>query len=256
MKNLHVTISGNVVEVDETTFGIATTAHKRNGGRKPKGARTTNESEDTQYRKQCRVAAKKLTRLIQCNFTESFTLMTLTFRRDVTFDTTDFDQCREQYTNFIKRLRANKHFQNSDLTYIAIPEFHQDNHIHFHVLCRLAVNDRDKIEAVWKNGHVDMRHVQNKAFDEIIIANYLKKDIFDLRLQGKKRYLPSQGLKKPLKLYFNDEESLHGILDAYEATHLNGYDLNDKPYGYLRHDEYYARIPEEVLRNAANNFLR
>ncbi|WP_186364698.1 hypothetical protein [Siminovitchia fortis] len=79
------------------------------------------------------------------------------------------------------------------------------------------------------------------------IADYLKKGITDQRLNGRKRYLSSQGLKQPIVLEINDSEEFYNNLYECCPTLLDSNTFNSPFSGEFKYENYYIKNTKELM---------
>lgn len=152
-----------------------------------------------------RDARNRCRRLATKNFSKAnCTFMTLTVAENED-DVLKYD---DEFKKFFKRLRR----KYGDCKYLAVREFQDRGAIHYHVLIDIPFlsgisQDKYKREAkerevarVWRHGFVDLvpiEHVDNLG---AYLVKYMTKEMDDIRLKGRKMYLCSKGLNKPLEL--------------------------------------------------------
>lgn len=194
--------------------------YNRNGGRKCKtDDSTTCNFPAEEQANQIQVLEKSISntlrtfkRLLYANFSHGYTFLTLTFdRKKCDFDLTDSTVCREKFACFWKNLkRGTKENEridkNVDMRYLGVEEFHEDDSIHYHVLCHIPSEYEHLLKKKWKYGYLDYKHALGNPFNDVpAIANYMQKGIRDPRLNnGKRRYLSSKNLNKPKLFRFYD----------------------------------------------------
>ncbi len=195
--------SGCLIEVTE--HNKLQKSYKRNGGRKPRVEQCLYNQDD-KHASEVRLHSIKNTirafkRYVFANFSDGFTMLTLTFNTDCDFDIADVSICREKFNLYWKNLSRTKALEEIDFRYLGVLEFQNNGHIHFHILCHLPQRFNAIIKTKWKHGHADLQYSKKDPLSTKKIANYLSKGIFDDRLANEKhRYLRSKGLKKPISL--------------------------------------------------------
>lgn len=200
----------------------------------------SKEDRILERRKQTvRDARNTVRRLALMNFGVGDKFLTLTFDpkkfreedlRDVVFVDSEFRR-------FV--MRFNYRFK-CKLKYIAVREFHKSGRLHFHMVCdwdkrfeseeEIREMERFLGEKVWKNGFVDikqMNHVDNVG---AYIIKYMTKDLPMEFFKGRKIYLPSKRLKRPL--IYRDYEA-EQVLQAYELERKKEVFTNSYESDYL-----------------------
>lgn len=237
--NLKIIHSGNLVELQH--YERIPTYTKARAGRRGSSMSTSvvDNSRKCVYR-----AIKQIRRLLECNFTNKYQFVTLTFNDDCDFDITDVGKCNSKFNCFKSRLRQWLD-ENSypEFQYVGVTEFQDMNHrgaVHYHLFCNLYDITKEQLEVIWKYGFVKSQYVASDAIANEKLVRYLSKQIFDPRLAGKKRYLSSHNLKKPIKL--QGMEAVEFIIEMDKQqnyTKLHG-DRKESPmFGEVFYEEYY-----------------
>ena len=120
--------------------------------------------------------------------------ITLTFAENQT----DLTYANKYFNKFIKRLTA----LYPSFQYIAVPEFQKRGAVHYHLLCNISTFVENKTLAdVWGAGFVNIQNLRKIGIKRIdlYMIKYLTKGI-DNRLFGRRRFLCSRGIKKPIIL--------------------------------------------------------
>lgn len=154
-----------------------------------------------------------LQRLVKTNEDIFKTFITLTFADNIT-DIESANKLFDVWRTYIKRLK-------SDFAYVCVPEFQKRGAVHYHLLTNINYNDYSLLSQEerniwhkesktwqigrdvkgWKYGHnmaKDMKDINVIGY----ITKYMTKDI-DNRLWGKKRYLYSYNLQRPIERLIN-----------------------------------------------------
>lgn len=231
MRELQVTITHTPTVTTAIERYVSGEPYIRNGGRKKKGYELNNTEDCVQAEeiKRCSIANSKRTfkGIIHANYKSNFCMLTLTFKADCDFDTTDFKACRQKFNLFWKSLKRCKKLAGIDFRYIGAIEFQQNGNIHFHILCRIPQEFKQLLKSKWKYGGLHYSSEHGSAEDTPKIASYLNKGIHDDRLPlGKKRFLGGYGLERPVVLKFNNRKIIDfliqrngKILTTYESEH-------------------------------------
>ena len=240
-----VVVSSNVIEVYEYEKHCWY-EFKGQGGRLPKGEGESERIEENR-KLTTRRAREKIRRLALCNFdAETSRFLTLTFRDGSVDDVTNVEQCNKEFKKFIQRLKYNY----GDFKYIAVIEFQDKNKrgaVHYHIMYDLPYIKRSKLIELWGNGSVDIRkmyHVDNLG---AYLTSYMLKDIGDHRLRGKKCYLTSKNLDKPILLRGQEILDVERIyqLDKKEIVFTNSYE--SEHHGLITYKEYNIKRATNTL---------
>jgi rep protein len=133
-------------------------------------------------------------RIIDCNFDDKSTFLTLTFRKNIQ----DIERANREFTLFIKRLK--RYLKNQQLKYIATWELQQRGAIHYHlVLFSVPYIKNDKLSELWGNGFIKINKIKETVKTEAVgvyITKYFVKDL-DKKANQKKAYFSSRNLIKP-----------------------------------------------------------
>ena len=221
------------------------------------GGRTTStacsDNSDAYRKTSINRARKNIRRLLECNFPDDYAFITFTFGNQDDFDTTNVDTCNKLFSDFKKRLvyYLNK-YGLPHLKYLGVTEF-QDNRggtVHYHLICNLTGIPKSHLEELWGYGTVHIDIVDSKPLDNEKISYYLKKGIDDPRLSGKKKYLRSKCLLRPIKLEVFDLSSLRDILESSGSIPLSQETYNSPLFGDVRYETFYTLNTEELMKYA------
>lgn len=161
-------------------------------------------------------AKRRIHQLIDTNFSEKFTLLTLTFRENIT----QLDIANEVFTNFIRRLKyylkTNCDQNAFSLQYLCVIETQTRGAIHYHVLTNIprdtsfsdiikiwnsSINVQKKI--LIKGGSVHIDYSSGEQSDGEHVSKYLGKYLLTANVNpifcGKKIYFSSRNLKQPVR---------------------------------------------------------
>jgi len=164
-------------------------------------------------------ARKNVRLLLQANaqaFTKSngtyfrSIFITLTFAENIK----NLKQANRRFTRFIKRLNyAVFNTKNSNIRYLAVPEFQLRGAVHYHVIffnLPFEHSLHSFISKVWKTGFVWIETIKNTDHLTNYVSKYFTKKSQDSRLKGQKAYFGSRGLRQPL--LFRGSSSIQQIL--------------------------------------------
>lgn len=166
--------------------------------------------------KSLRRAKNEIRRLINANSDILDKFITLTFAKNET----DLDYCNYEFNKFIKRLK----YQYGDIEYIVVIEFQERGAVHYHLLSNLGYVRNSTLKEIWGNGFVKINRIDRVDNLGAYVTKYMQKDINDERLQGRKSYFRSKGLKQPI-VYTQKKEVenlavslLHDLQPVYKNT--------------------------------------
>jgi len=148
----------------------------------------------------------KLQRLINSNAyisKASPKLLTLTYKQNQT----NLQLSKSDFNDFLQRLNYQT---NSQLKYIAVPEFQKRGAVHFHtILLNVPYLPQDKIYSCWGKGFIKINRIDRINNVGVYMSKYLSKSPSSF---NKKSYLSSQGLNFPIIDY--NESSNRVIYNA------------------------------------------
>lgn len=167
------------------------------------------KEEDKKYVRRKRnimVTKRKLRRLISANVgqhrhTDKF--VTLTFKGD--------PPTREKVCYKFKEFMRKMYKLYGKFEYIAVIEIGAVNgRLHIHMITfGLKYIKRDDLESIWKHGFIDIKKIHEINDVENYILKYIEKTLEgDYIGKGQRFYFPSQGLKKPIESYHEDDSFL------------------------------------------------
>lgn len=193
------------------------------------------EDRKNERRKQTVRDARNTTRrLALMNFNSGDKFITLTFKENIT----DINFADNEFKKFIKRFKHR--FKLDSLKYIAVREFQKRGAIHYHMLCDWKENllfedvireyERLLGEKIWKHGFVDIKQLDYVDNVGAYIIKYMTKNVAIEFFKGKKIYLCSKGLERPL--VFRDYEAQQ-IIDQYNLSEKKEVFTNSYESEYL-----------------------
>lgn len=223
--------SGNVVEVFQYLHPIRS-GHKLVVDDEKIRKRVNNtETIKDNLRRSVGRTKQNLRNLINCNFDENTSFLTLTFAENIR----DVDQANYEFKKFKQKLERIYKRNNKLLKYVTVIEF-QDGKtyvdkygnvckgtgrgaVHYHILLFDApyINWKE-ISSKWANGFICINKCDDIDNMGAYLSKYMTKENDDSRLTGKKRYFASyKTLKKPriYKLDINFD-----ITSIYDSRHI------------------------------------
>lgn len=146
----------------------------------------------------------------------------------------ELPEANKHYATFIRKLKnfLRKRNQETDIKYIAVPEFQQRGAVHYHVIyfnLPYIPNIYDVFNKLWGHGYVIFRKIK-----DFLPEKYLTKDMtkhFSLGT-GTKRYFCSKGLIKPKIEVFTQPPKLKNkkLLSYRKKEYLN-FTVETETYG-------------------------
>lgn len=161
------------------------------------------DRSDKRRQQTVRDARNTVRRLALTNFTSEAKFITLTFKENVR----DISYADNEFKKFIKRLKYR--FSIDSLKYIAVREFQKRGAIHYHMICDwdLDLVNEEEIRYyerllgtdIWGHGFVDIKPIDHVDNVGAYIIKYMTKNVAVEFFKGKKIYLPSKGLDRPME---------------------------------------------------------
>lgn len=245
MKRITNTIieSGNFTE--ETRYAqprIKVEYSTRNSRPIQRTTRTESEDYDQHKRENFYVAMKTVRRLIECNFPESYSRITLTFRKPIT----ELTEANRYFKRFIERVRyqIKKTPQHKPFQYIQVAEI-QDNReedvIHFHLVTNFTEDNEVKLlQEQWQdNGFIYAETADSTPDNNAATTTYLLKNAYDERLKGN-LYNTSRNLKKPIVKEFSNYQEAQKELESINLFCLQSAEFEKPGQGMIRTAQYYS----------------
>lgn len=183
--------------------------------------------------------------------------ITFTFKENVT----DLDYANKEFRNFIRRFSYSIRGKMTFLKYLSVVEFQERGAIHFHVVFfNLPFVDKiyDKVLKMWRDGVGEgSTYIESVYSNQGIVkylSDYLTKSVEGGRLQARKSYFASKGLKKPIIINFEElvnliknkiPAELKGRPYEYESEFLK--DVNGVEYNLVNNLEIVEFIHKEIV---------
>ncbi len=168
-------------------------------GPKSKRDKKTKASRQAQKNLNNKNAQKKVARLLNANFTNKDTWLTLTYDNEHLPET--IEQAKKNMTNYIRRVKRYCKKNNlPDLKYIYVTEYKDgdiNKRVHHHIVFNLQ--NRDMAEKLWNGGgRTQARRLQPDIDGLEGMARYITKQKKDTKTSTNyKSYTPSRNLKQP-----------------------------------------------------------
>jgi len=153
---------------------------------------------DKRRRDNLRCARQRLRRIVSTNVSawgQVPKFVTYTFSRNVT----DLSEANRLWNLFSKRFS----YEFGSQPYLTVVEFQKRGAVHYHTLyfgLPFTQNLKARLSGIWGHGFVHVKgiaHVHNVSH---YVTKYLQKDLVDSRLNGRKAFFCSRGLKRPVEL--------------------------------------------------------
>lgn len=151
-----------------------------------KNSQTSNDRSEYSLKR----AKNEIRRLINANSDIFDKFITLTFAKNET----NLDYCHYEYKKFIQRLK----YRYQNLEYQVVVEFQERGAVHYHLLSNLGYVRNSTLEKIWGHGFVWINRIDRVDNLGAYVTKYLRKDLNDERLKGRKCYFRSKGLKEPI----------------------------------------------------------
>ncbi|HNX10760.1 MAG TPA: hypothetical protein PKI61_01320 [bacterium] len=231
--------SGDYVEIYDFENFIKINQKRKKRRNKNKIKKDTNDEdkENEQNLKShfsLRRSRSNIIRLVNSN-PDLKVFITLTFDSHKFGDKpfTDFKECNLIFSNFIKRLKR----KYPELKYLAVPEFQSDyyhrtnirkefgGNIHYHLLSNLPFIQSEELEKIWGYGFIKINNIRQVSAVGPYVAKYIGKELFDGRLNGKKKLFYSRTLNrsKIVITYSRIKEYLNNLKSPLQLLHETTY---------------------------------
>lgn len=183
----------------------------------------------------------ELSRLIDVNFDNRTSFITITFKENIT----DIEYANAEFKKFIKRLNYRLFkTKKAKLKYIAVWELQKRGAIHYHIIFfSLPFIAHKKLKELWPLGSINVKKINVDKKENVgrYISKYFEKNLDDtktlLKYINKKRIFKSKNLKKPHVSYeFNDKFKEFNAEDVLFQKEYTGYKKVDGEY-----EEYVIR---------------
>jgi hypothetical protein len=164
---IKATISNNFVEIQQQSNPPISRPNSYGG--RCKVRYQTIEQHQANIRVSINRARLMIRRMLECNFTEQYAFVTLTFAPSNEIDVTDNKICNKLFNKFKKRLSY--YFKNNRLPefmYLGVTEFQDETRkgpIHYHIVCNLIETPTEMIQILWSYGEVNKTIVTTDAVD-------------------------------------------------------------------------------------------
>ncbi len=157
-------------------------------------------TEEQVARTNANTAQRKLEQLLACNFDDTDLVMTVTYR-DADLPASA-DVTRRHLGKVFAQMRVFRKARGlSDLKYIYVLEGrHGDHRPHAHIIINAVGDDLELLKSLWVWGDdIQINYVRERGYDGW--AGYLTKERREASLNGKKQFVGSRNLERPVTHY-------------------------------------------------------
>lgn len=158
-------------------------------------------TEEQIQRTNANTAQRKLEQLMACNFDENDLVLTVTYRDADLPDSADVT--RKHLGKVFAQMRAYRKARGlPDLKYIYVLEGrHGDHRPHAHIIINATTGgDLELMRSLWIWGDdIQLNYIRERGYDGW--AGYLTKERREASLNGKKQFVPSRNLDRPVTTY-------------------------------------------------------
>ena len=157
-------------------------------------------TEEQVQRTNANTAQRKLEQLIACNFADNDLVLTVTYRDADLPDSADVT--RKHLGKVFSQIRAYRKARDlPELKYIYILEGrHGDHRPHAHIIINAAGGDLELMRSLWIWGDdIQLNYIRERGYDGW--AGYLTKERREASLNGKKQFVGSRNLDRPVTTY-------------------------------------------------------
>lgn len=157
-------------------------------------------TEEQIQRTNANTAQRKLEMLMATNFDEGDLVLTVTYRDADLPDSADVT--RKHLGKVFAQMRAYRKARGlPDLKYIYVLEGrHGDHRPHAHIIINAAGGDLDLMRSLWVWGDdIQLNYIRERGYDGW--AGYLTKERREASLNGKKQFVSSRNLARPVTTY-------------------------------------------------------
>lgn len=157
-------------------------------------------TEEQIQRTNANTAQRKLEMLMATNFDEGDLVLTVTYRDEDLPDSADVT--RKHLGKVFAQMRAYRKARDlPDLKYIYVLEDrHGDHRPHAHIIINAAGGDLELMRSLWIWGDdIQINYIRERGYDGW--AGYLTKERREASLNGKKQFVGSRNLARPVTTY-------------------------------------------------------
>lgn len=172
----------------------------RPNANKQERKRIREVTEEQVARTNANTAQRKLEMLMATNFDEGDLVLTVTYRDADLPDSADVT--RKHLSKVFAQMRAYRKARGlPDLKYIYVLEGrHGDHRPHAHIIINAAGGDLELMRSLWIWGDdIQLNYIRERGYDGW--AGYLTKERREASLNGKKQFVGSRNLDRPVTTY-------------------------------------------------------
>lgn len=172
----------------------------RPNANKQERTRIREVTEEQVARTNANTAQRELEMLMATNFDEGDLVLTVTYRDADLPDSADVT--RKHLGKVFAQMRAYRKARGlPDLKYIYVLEGrHGDHRPHAHIIINAAGGDLELMRSLWIWGDdIQLNYIRERGYDGW--AGYLTKERREASLNGKKQFVPSRNLDRPVTTY-------------------------------------------------------
>lgn len=181
-------------------WDIAYTVPRPNASKQER-KRIREVTEEQVARTNANTAQRKLEMLMATNFDEGDLVLTVTYR-DAGLARTAPDVTRKHLGKVFAQMRVYRKARGlPDLKYIYVLEGrHGDHRPHAHIIINAAGGDLELMRSLWIWGDdIQLNYIRERGYDGW--AGYLTKERREASLNGKKQFVGSRNLARPVTTY-------------------------------------------------------
>lgn len=235
-------VSGNVVEIYEyertpQIEDFEPNEHEISDVAKKIISSLDIDRKDERRKQTMRDARNMARRLALMNFGQGDLFVTLTVAENLN----DIDYFDNEFKKFVKRWR---HKTKQKIRYIAVREFQKRGAIHYHLICDWKIVFRDDehlkeverwLSEIWRHGFCDIKVIDGVDNVGAYLIKYMTKNVWLEVFRGRKIYLCSKGLERPIE--YKGIEALR-LIDALELQNKTEVYANSYKSEYLGEIKY------------------
>lgn len=187
------------IRAGRLVWDIAYTVPRPNASKQER-KRIREVTEEQIQRTNANTAQRKLEMLMATNFDEGDLMLTVTYRDADLPDSADVT--RKHLGKVFAQMRAYRKARGlPDLKYIYVLEGrHGDHRPHAHIIINAAGGDLELMRSLWIWGDdIQLNYIRERGYDGW--AGYLTKERREASLNGKKQFVGSRNLDRPVTTY-------------------------------------------------------
>lgn len=190
-----------------------------------------------------RDSRRKLTRIVQENFTERDLELDLTYA-----DPPSVEEAVADARKYIRKLRLLYRKSGAELRWVLIWEQGvRSGRVHFHLVLNAGPLSRDELEALWPHGHANSRRLRLDETGLAALVEYLtKKSRKGQRQPGARRWTCSRNLTRPAPEITDSAVTVAEVAELAE-------EIDRRSAGAVM--EGMTLVEAEALRNRVNRGL-